>query len=78
MKLAQKRDQDRFEVRSAPSGQPPPDRALIIALLRSLLEEQRATNANLVAIRQMLDEYFGVSLNAKYPYGQPTDRWGRR
>jgi hypothetical protein len=32
----------------------------------------------LARIERMLDEFFGAFLNAKFPHGQPTDRWGRR
>jgi hypothetical protein len=27
---------------------------------------------------EKLDEFFRVLLNAKFPYGKPTDRWARR
>jgi hypothetical protein len=29
-------------------------------------------------LRTLLDEFSGVFLSAKFPYGKPTDRWGRR
>ena len=29
-------------------------------------------------MRRLLDEFFGSFLNAKFPYGKPTDRWPRR
>ena len=30
------------------------------------------------AMRRQLDEFFGVYLNARFPYGKPSDRWARR
>jgi len=32
----------------------------------------------LEAIDSKVDEFAGALLNAKFPYGQPTDRWARR
>lgn len=29
-------------------------------------------------IRELLNEGIGTYLNAKFPYGKPNDRWGRR
>jgi hypothetical protein len=28
-------------------------------------------------IARTVDEYCGADLNARYPHGKPTDRWGR-
>ena len=29
-------------------------------------------------LRTLLNEFAGVFLQAKFPYGKPTDRWGGR
>jgi hypothetical protein len=41
------------------------------AVLRRILEELRA-------LRALIDEFAGSYLNAKFPYGEPDDRWRRR
>jgi len=28
-------------------------------------------------LEQRLDQFFGAYLNARFPYGKPTDRWKR-
>jgi hypothetical protein len=45
---------------------PPPDETALAILKR------------LERIERILDEFAGAYLNAKFPYGRPTDRWGRR
>jgi hypothetical protein len=44
---------------------------------QELLEEQRATREAVERLDQRLDEFAGVLLNAKFPFGKPTDRWAR-
>ena len=34
--------------------------------------------ASLKRIEKLFDEFAGVLLNARFPYGKPTDRWARR
>jgi hypothetical protein len=34
--------------------------------------------ASLKRLERLFDEFAGVFLNAKFPYGKPTDRWARR
>ena len=41
-------------------------------------KELRAIRAELAALRKLFDHFAGVLLNAKFPYGKPVDRWGRR
>jgi hypothetical protein len=41
------------------------------------LEEMRAIRVELAALRRLFDEFAGVFLNAKFPYGKGTDRWAR-
>jgi hypothetical protein len=43
-----------------------------------LFEELRAIRQEQAAFRRLFDEFAGVFLNAKFPYGQPRDRWARR
>jgi hypothetical protein len=43
-----------------------------------LLEELRATRAEISALRKLFDHFAGTFLNAKFPFGKPTDRWARR
>lgn len=50
---------------------PPPERNLA-------LEELKAIRLELVALRKLLDTFAAAFLNAKFPFGKPTDRWGRR
>jgi hypothetical protein len=42
-----------------------------------LLEEMRAIRREQAALRRLLDQFCGAFLNAKFPYGKATDRWGR-
>ena len=44
----------------------------------ALLAELRAMRTELTTLRRLFDEFAGVFLNAKFPYGQATDRWARR
>ena len=39
--------------------------------LREILQALRELNAK-------FDEFASAHLNARFPYGKPTDRWGRR
>ena len=32
----------------------------------------------LARLERLLDDGIGAYLEAKFPYGKPTDRWGRR
>jgi hypothetical protein len=41
-------------------------------------EELRRIRAELSALRKLFDHFAGTFLNAKFPYGKPLDRWGRR
>lgn len=41
------------------------------------LEELRAIRRELAALRKLVDTFAGVFLNAKFPFGKPTDRWRR-
>lgn len=45
---------------------------------RDVLDELRATRRELAALRRLFDEFAGVYINARFPYGKPTDRWARR
>jgi hypothetical protein len=45
---------------------------------QTALEEIRAVRAELAALRRLFDHFAGTFLNAKFPYGKPTDRWARR
>jgi hypothetical protein len=45
---------------------------------KALDEEMRLMRAEVAALRRLFDEFAGVYLNAKFPYGRPTDRWWRR
>ncbi len=54
-----------------PINQPPPPR-------NEALEELRALRRELQALRQLFDSFAGSYLNARFPYGKSTDRWGRR
>ena len=41
-------------------------------------DEAQLIRIELTQIRKLLDEFCGTFLNAKFPYGKPTDRWARR
>ena len=56
----------------APKLPHPPEEARAQALA-----ELRAIREELVALRKLFDEFAGVFLNARFPYGKPTDRWER-
>ena len=51
-------------------------------LTRALLDEVRAMRSEqrdeLRALRRLFDQFAGVFFNAKFPFGKPMDRWGRR
>jgi hypothetical protein len=49
----------------------PIDRVALVAALGRL--ERR-----LARLERMLDEGIGAYLNARFPYGRPTDKWARR
>jgi len=40
-------------------------------------EELRALRREIIALRKTFDEFAGTFLNAKFPYGKPSDRWRR-
>lgn len=42
------------------------------------LEELKAIRRELAAMRKLVDTAIGVFFNAKFPFGQPDDRWRRR
>jgi len=42
------------------------------------LEQLRRIAEVLERIEKQQDEYFGVDLTARYPFGKPIDRWRRR
>jgi len=50
----------------------------ILEELRAVRVELRASREEQTRLRRLLDEYFGVALNARYKFGRPTDRWARR
>ena len=58
-----------------PSNQRPDP---LLSELRALRAELRASREEQGALRRMFDEFAEVFLNAKFPYGKPTDRWARR
>jgi hypothetical protein len=43
-----------------------------------ILEELRAIRAEQQQLRRIFDHFADVFLNAKFPFGKPTDRWARR
>jgi hypothetical protein len=43
-----------------------------------LADELRRIRLAIERLDQHFDEFAGVFLNAKFPYGKPTDRWARR
>jgi hypothetical protein len=43
-----------------------------------VLRELRALRQEHTALRRLFDEFAGAYLNARFPYGRPTDRWPRR
>lgn len=49
----------------------PDDKPTALQVLTAILEVLRR-------IERSQDEYARTNLNARYPYGQPTDRWRRR
>ena len=61
-------------------------RADVRALSNDLAKELRTASgpdlqkisAELHALGRMLDDFAGAYLNARFPFGKPTDRWGRR
>jgi hypothetical protein len=56
-----------------PSNSRPPesDHDVLLGEIRALRQELRAT-------RRLFDEFAKVYLNARFPYGKPTDRWRPR
>lgn len=43
-----------------------------------LLLELRAIRRNQDTFLRLFDDFVGTFLNARFPYGKPTDRWPRR
>jgi hypothetical protein len=43
-----------------------------------MVTELRQMRAELRSLKEMFSEFAGTFLNAKFPYGKPTDRWARR
>ena len=58
--------------RNAEDGQPRP------SVNGELLAELRAIRREQSLLRQLLNEFCGEFLNARFPYGRATDRWARR
>jgi hypothetical protein len=52
-------------------NQPPPEND------RELIAEIRALRREQAALRRLLDQFFGVYLDSRFPYGKPIDRWRR-
>jgi hypothetical protein len=46
--------------------------------LRAIRAELAANRAETAALRKLFDHFAGTFLNAKFPFGRPTDRWARR
>jgi len=55
-----------------PHTGPQPDR-----VGKTTLEELQAIRREIAALRRLVDEFAGVLLNAKFPFGKPVDRWRR-
>ena len=49
-----------------------------LALLREQNGLFQTITERLQKLYELLDEAYGAYLNARFPYGRPTDRWGRR
>jgi len=45
--------------------------------MRAIRRELVSFRADVESLRQLFDQFAGVFLNAKFPYGKATDRWGR-
>ncbi len=43
-----------------------------------LIEQVSANTAAIEQLGRRFDEFAGAYLNARFPYGRPTDRWARR
>lgn len=43
-----------------------------------VLAEVQEMRREMAALRRLFDEFAGVFLNARFPFGKPTDRWARR
>lgn len=43
-----------------------------------VVDELRAIRRDLAGLRKILDDFAGAYLNARFPYGKPSDRWARR
>ena len=57
------------------------DRALLaelVALLRDLIPLLRRADRRDTDEARRRDEYRAAYLDARFPYGKPTDRWSRR
>lgn len=51
----------------SPQGQPSATTHELLAIRQEVAE-----------LRRLFDAFAGAFLNAKFPYGKPTDRWPRR
>ena len=51
---------------------------LLSDAIRDMMAELGGIRAELVKQNRLLDEFFRVYLNARFPHGQPDDRWRRR
>lgn len=56
---------------SATRERPPMHSDAVLAELRAIRREQ-------ADLRALFDQFAGAFLNAKFPFGKPTDRWARR
>lgn len=63
---------------SIPPHEPSHNRQRPPAESSILLDELRALRAEICSLRRVFDDFARVYLNARFPYGKPTDRWGRR
>ena len=61
---------------------PPDTRPSPMEVSLALLREQngllQTITERLQKLYELRDEAYGAYLNARFPYGRPTDRWGRR
>jgi hypothetical protein len=48
------------------------------AASQQAIAELQAIRRELGGMRQLFDRFFAVYLNARFPHGKPTDRWGKR
>lgn len=54
------------------------DVARVRRAIHRMSRQLDALRLDLGELRSLIHEASGVYLNAKFPYGRPTDRWSRR